>query len=160
MPCVDIAGGVHIFTAHMQVTRAGEYGIIGLLYLARQPAERPVMVDSISEAEGIPKSFLAKIFQSLVKGGLVQSVRGAHGGFKLARPPGEITVLQVLNCVETGFALQKCVTANPECALVERHPGNCALCGIFGEAQNRVNEVLSGTTLADLLTRQAAQRKS
>ena len=49
----------------MQVTRAGEYAIIGLLYLAKQPAERMVMIDEVSEAEGVPKSFLAKIFQAL-----------------------------------------------------------------------------------------------
>ena len=137
----------------MQVTRAGEYGIIGLLYLARQPADRTVMIDEIGEAEGISKSFLAKIFQSLAKGGLVQSVRGAHGGFKLAQLPREITVLQVLNCVEVGFALQKCVPSTPECALTEQRLNSCALCGIFGEAQNRVNEVLSRTTLADLIAR-------
>ena len=138
----------------MQVTRAGEYGIIGLLYLARQPEGRTVMVDEISEAEGIPKSFLAKIFQSLSKGKLVRSARGAHGGFRLAKPPAEITVLQILQCVETGFALQKCVADNPECVVADRHLSSCALCGIFGEAQNRVNEVFSRTTLQDLLKRQ------
>ena len=71
----------------MQVTRAGEYAIIGLLYLAKQPAERTIMIDEISEAEGVPKSFLAKIFQSLAKGSFVRSHRGAGGGFSLAGPP-------------------------------------------------------------------------
>ena len=65
----------------MQITRAGEYAIIGLLYLARQPADRTVMIDEISAAEKVPNSFLAKIFQSLAKSGLVQSQRGAGGGF-------------------------------------------------------------------------------
>jgi Rrf2 family protein len=139
----------------MQVTRAGEYGIIGLLYLARQPADRTTMVEEISEAEGVPKSFLAKIFQSLVKRGLVQSVRGAGGGFRLAKPAGKITVLEIINCVETGFALQKCVTSNPRCVVADRKVGACALCGIFNEAQQQVNDVLSRTTLADLLHRQA-----
>jgi len=138
----------------MQVTRAGEYGIIGLLYLARQPAGRTVMVDEISEAENVPKSFLAKIFQSLAKGGLVQSVRGAHGGFRLAKSPSEITVLQILQCVESGFGLQKCVSNSPECVMADRRLNTCALCGIFGEAQNRVNEVFSRTTLEELLKRQ------
>ncbi len=138
----------------MQVTRAGEYGIIGLLYLARQPEGRTVMIDEISEEEGVPRSFLAKIFQSLVKAGLVHSVRGARGGFHLAKPPAEITVLQILQSVETGFALQKCVTDSPECVVADRRVSSCALCGIFGEAQSRVNEVFSRTTLADLLKRQ------
>lgn len=140
----------------MQVTRAGEYGIIGLIYLARQPENRTVMVDEISESENVPKSFLAKIFQSLVKGGFVRSVRGARGGFRLAKPPSEITLLQVLQCVETGFALQKCVTNHPECVVADRRVSGCALCSIFGEAQNRVNEVFSKTTLEELLQRQPA----
>jgi len=140
----------------MQVTRAGEYGIIGLLYLARQPAGRTVMVDEISASENIPRSFLAKIFQSLVKGGLVRSVRGARGGFRLAKAPSEITVLQILQCVETGFALQKCVTNHPKCVVADRRVAGCALCGIFGEAQHRVNEVFSKTTLEQLLNAQPA----
>lgn len=144
----------------MQVTRAGEYGIIGLLYLARQSEGRTVMIDEISEAENISKSFLAKIFQSLSKAKLVRSARGAHGGFRLAKTPSQITVLEILQCVETGFALQKCVTENPECVVADRRVSSCALCGIFGEAQNRVNEVFSRTTLEDLLKRQSHRTPS
>ena len=135
----------------MQLTRAGEYAIIGLLYLAKQPAERMVMIDEISEAEDVPKSFLAKIFQSLAKAGLVRSNRGAGGGFSLAKPPGEITLLQVLQCVEGVFALQKCVTDDPECVVTTTRMSTCTLCAVFTEAQNRVNEVFARTTLSDLL---------
>lgn len=135
----------------MQVTRAGEYAIIGLLYLARQPAERMVMIDEISEAERIPKSFLAKIFQSLVKGGVVRSHRGAGGGFSMAKAAGEISLLQILNCVEGAFALQKCVSDDPECVVSEDRLSSCTLCGVFSEAQSRVNEVFARTSLQDLL---------
>jgi Rrf2 family protein len=135
----------------MQVTRAGEYAIIGLLYLAKQPVERMVMIDEISEAEGVPKSFLAKIFQSLAKAGFVRSHRGAGGGFSLAKPAGEITLLQVLHCVEGVFALQKCVTDDPECVVSTTRMSSCTLCAVFTEAQNRVNEVFARTTLTDLL---------
>jgi Rrf2 family iron-sulfur cluster assembly transcriptional regulator len=134
----------------MQVTRAGEYAIIGLLYLARQPAGRTVMVEEISDAEKIPGSFLAKIFQVLAKGKLVVSHRGAGGGFSLARSPAEISLLQILNCVEREFALQKCVTEEPSCVVSTERLGSCVLCGVFAEAQRRVNEVFASTTLADL----------
>jgi Rrf2 family protein len=135
----------------MQVTRAGEYAIIGLLYLARQPAGRTVMIDEISDAEGVPKSFLAKIFQSLAKAGFVRSIRGAHGGFNLAKPANEISLLQVFHCVEAVFALQKCVTNEPECVVSTTRMSSCTLCAVFGEAQDRVNEVFARTSLADLL---------
>lgn len=135
----------------MQVTRAGEYAIIGLLYLARQPTDRMVMIDEISDAERIPRSFLAKIFQSLVKGGFVRSHRGAGGGFSLAKPAGQINLLQILNCVEGPFALQKCVSEEPECVVSHERLDTCTLCAIFSEAQSRVNEVFSRTSLQDLL---------
>lgn len=135
----------------MQVTRAGEYAIIGLLYLAKQPVERMVMIEEIGEAERIPKSFLAKIFQSLVKGGFVRSHRGAGGGFSLAKPAPEISLLQILNCVEGAFALQKCVSDDPECVVSEDRLSSCTLCGVFSEAQSRVNEVFARTSLQDLL---------
>lgn len=137
----------------MQVTRAGEYAIIGLLYLAKQPDSRTVMVDEISEAEKIPSSFLAKIFQILAKGNLVQSHRGVGGGFTLARPAGEINLLQILNCVEGDFALQKCVSDEPSCVVSTERLGSCVLCGVFAEAQRRVNEVFAHTTLGDLLAK-------
>ncbi len=135
----------------MQVTRAGEYAVMGLLYLARQPVGRTVMIDEISEAEHIPKSFLAKIFQSLVKRGFVDSHRGAGGGFSLARSPADISLLQIFQCVEGAFGLQKCVTDEPVCVMDESWLGSCVLCGVFAEAQFRVNEVFSRTRLQDLV---------
>lgn len=135
----------------MQVTKAGEYAVIGLLYLARQPAGRTVMIDEISDAERIPKSFLAKIFQSLVKAGFVESHRGAGGGFSLARAPREINLLQIFRAMDSAFALQKCVSVEPECVVADERLGSCALCGVYAEAQGRVNEVFARTTLESLL---------
>jgi Rrf2 family iron-sulfur cluster assembly transcriptional regulator len=136
----------------MQITRAEEYAVIGLMYLARQPAGRLVMIEEICDAENIPKSFLAKIFQSLAKGGFVRSHRGAGGGFSLARLPSEISLLDIFRCVEGEFALQKCVSEEPECVVSKERLGSCTLCGIFTEAQNRVNEVFARTNLQDLIT--------
>ena len=111
------------------------------------------MVDEISAAEKVPSSFLAKIFQSLAKAGLIQSQRGAGGGFTLVRPPGDVNLLEILNCIEGAFALQKCVTDDPACVVSDQRLDSCVLCGVFAEAQSRVNEVLARTTLADLLNR-------
>lgn len=135
----------------MQITRAEEYAVIGLLYLAKQPPGRTVMIDEICEAEQVPKSFLAKIFQSLVKGGFVVSHRGAGGGFSLARPSNEINLLQIFQCVVGDFAIQKCVGDEPECVVSHERLTNCILCAVFSEAQNRVNEVFTRTTLQSLI---------
>jgi Rrf2 family transcriptional regulator, iron-sulfur cluster assembly transcription factor len=132
----------------MQITRAGEYAVLGLMCLARRSAGSVVMIDEVSREEKIPKSFAAKIFQSLAKGGLVKSNRGSGGGFTLLKPAKEITVLEVIEAIEGKIAFQRCLAEDePQC----EHAGGCALCGLFEEAQDRVKEVFSRTTLAHLM---------
>jgi Rrf2 family transcriptional regulator, iron-sulfur cluster assembly transcription factor len=131
----------------MQVTRAGEYGVLGLLYLARREPGQVVMIDEVSREESIPKSFLAKIFQSLARAGMVRSIRGTRGGFTLAREPHQITTLDVIEAIEGRITFQRCLQAPTECP----HTGGCPLCGLFANAQTQVREVFSRTTLADLL---------
>lgn len=130
----------------MQITRACEYGVLGLLALARRRAGEVVMLEVISREESIPVSFLGKIFQGLAKAGLVRSSRGSGGGFSLTRPPSDISILQVIEGLEGPIALQRCLEAEPEC----EHIGGCALCGLLSEAQDRVREVFSRTSLEQL----------
>ena len=138
----------------MQITRAGEYAVLGLLALAGREAGQVVMLEELCRGEGIPKSFLAKIFQSLVRAGLVRSVRGVGGGFVLARTPGAISVLQIIEAVEGPITLQRCQAPEHEEGCVRSN--GCPLCGLFGEAQHRVRELFSQTTLASLLATQTA----
>ena len=133
----------------MQITRAGEYGVLGLMCLARRPLGTVVMIDEVSREEQIPKSFAAKIFQSLVKAGLIRSNRGTGGGFTLVKPPEAITVLDVIEAIEGKITFQRCLSEPAAC----EHQGGCALCGLFEQAQDRVKEVFSRTTLADLVKR-------
>ncbi len=136
----------------MQITRACEYGVLGLLALARRRPGEVVMLEVISREEAIPVSFLGKIFQGLAKAGLVRSARGSGGGFCLTRPAAEVTVLQVIEGLEGPIALQRCLESEPEC----EHIGGCALCGLLAEAQDRVREVFAKTTLAQLAGRHLA----
>jgi Rrf2 family protein len=132
----------------MQITRAGEYAVLGLMCLARRPAASVVMIDEVSREERIPKSFAAKIFQSLARAGLVKSNRGSGGGFTLLKAAREITVLEVIEAIEGRIAFQRCLSEDePKC----EHFGGCALCGLFEQAQDRVKDVFSRTTLADLM---------
>ena len=122
--------------------------MLGLMCLARRPAGSVVMIDEVSREEHIPKSFAAKIFQSLVKGGLVKSNRGSGGGFTLLKPAKEITVLHVIEAIEGKIAFQRCLSEDePKC----EHFGGCALCGLFEQAQDQVKDVFTRTTLADLM---------
>jgi Rrf2 family transcriptional regulator, iron-sulfur cluster assembly transcription factor len=141
----------------MQVTRAGEYGVLGLLNLARRQAGQVVMIDEVSREEDIPRSFLAKIFQSLARAGIVRSNRGTRGGFALAKQPEQITTLEIIEAIEGRIALQRCLQAPAECP----QAGGCPLCGLLATAQHQVREVFSRTTLADLMkTRRQTQASS
>jgi len=130
----------------MQITKAGEYGVLGLLALARRPVGEVVMVDLVAAEEELPVSFLGKIFQSLARAGIVKSARGSGGGFTLSREPREISILQVIEAIEGPIALQRCLDEEAGC----EHITGCALCGLLAEAQDRVKEVFHTTTLAEL----------
>jgi len=134
----------------MQITRAGEYGVLGLMALAKRAQGSVVMIDEVSREEDIPKSFLAKIFQSLARAGLVHSVRGTGGGFALARPTEEISVLEIIEAIEGPIALQRCLEEKPDC----HHMSGCALCGLFSEAQDRLKDTFAQTSLGELVRRQ------
>src|SRR5690348_13862280 len=111
----------------MQITRAGEYGVLGLMHLAQRAPGEMAMIEDVSRKEKIPKSFLAKIFQNLVKAGLVRSIRGAGGGFALVKKPAQITVLEVIEAIEGKIVFQRCQIEDTKC----EHIGGCALCGLF-----------------------------
>ncbi len=130
----------------MQITKAAEYGVLGLIALSRRPLGEVVMIDVLCEEESVPKSFLGKIFQNLCKSGLIGSSRGSGGGFYLARPASEISVLEVIESIEGPIALQRCLEVDAGC----EHSRGCALCGLLAEAQERMKEVFSGTSLATL----------
>lgn len=131
----------------MKITQAGEYGLLALIYLARQPEGRLAMADEIARAEEIPKGFLAKILQTLNRSGILRSRQGAKGGFALSRQPEEISVLDVIEAIEGRIAFQRCLEQTPDCDRMD----NCTLCAVFTEAQNRVTDIFAQMTLHDLM---------
>jgi len=120
----------------MKLTRAGEYGIRGVLYLARQDHGRVTMLSAIAEAEHISPLFLAKVFQVLTKAGVVKSHRGAKGGFSLVRPTADITLKEVVEAIEGPIALNR-DTRSPVQVVWE-------------QAQATMLDVLARTNFADL----------
>jgi len=98
----------------MQITRETDYAIRCVLYLSESP-ERVVMVDEIAKAKSVPKSFLAKILQKLARAKIVKSFRGVNGGFKLARNPKEISLLDVIKAIEGPVAMNRCAVDSRMC---------------------------------------------
>ncbi len=131
----------------MKFTRATEYAILAVTYLAKKSDKEPVGLDEIAKRQKIPRSFLAKIAQVLTRAEIIRSHRGLKGGFSLAKPASAITVREIIEGIEGPIALEKCIANPKECF----QSPNCALYKIWRKAQNKFVEVLEGTTVADLV---------
>lgn len=142
----------------MQFTKAEEYGVFGVLYLAERNGSPVTPLSEISEAQGIPEKFLAKIFQSLSKAGIIRSHRGVRGGFTLARDPKAITVKEVLETIQGPYHLMKCVNDPEGCDQPQMEEGFCALRELLVMAERELCSVFDGHTLADLLEWQRSRQ--
>src|SRR5262245_52949717 len=94
-------------------TRA-EYGVRLMVELGRQEDGAPVALSAVAESENLPLSYLEHLVAKLRKAGLVQSQRGAHGGYRLGRPADEIEMLEVVQALEGAIAPMECFQASPE----------------------------------------------
>lgn len=130
----------------MQITREGDYGIRSVLYLARQPFKKVSFVNEISEDYKIPRSFLAKILQKLVKAKIVRSYRGVKGGFSLAKHARDISILDVLEAIEGRLSLNICVTDKKKCVSSR----SCPIQSVWMNAQAKVADVLKKANFDDL----------
>lgn len=133
----------------MQFTKAEEYGMFGVLYLAEKDRAVITPLSEISEAQNIPEKFLAKIFQSLSKNGIVRSHRGVRGGFTLAKDPKEITLKEVLETIQGPYHLMKCIKDIRNC---DNNGHNfCALREVILIAEDQLCAVFEKYTISDLI---------
>jgi Rrf2 family transcriptional regulator, cysteine metabolism repressor len=135
-------------------TRA-EYGVRLMVELGRQGDGSPVSLGAVAEAENLPLSYLEHLVARLRKADLVVSQRGAHGGYRLARPAGEIDMLEVVQALEGQIAPMECFHDEPEGKVQCSHEadayGACATKLLWTRVQGGVFKALSGTSLADLV---------
>jgi len=138
----------------MRVTTWGEYGMLVAVHLAKRAGQGPVPARALAGAERLPPDYVEQILLRLRRAGLVASARGARGGYRLARPPAEITVKDVLQASER-------VTFEVNC---ECHPADAARCvpsntctvrPVWRMLAQRINDFLTAITLADLLDDEA-----
>ena len=133
----------------MQFTKAEEYGMFGVLYLAEKDRSVVTPLSEISQAQQIPEKFLAKIFQSLSKAGIVRSHRGVRGGFTLSRDPREITIKEVLETIQGPYFLMKCLQDKDAC--IRRPEEFCALREVLMIGQKKLVSVFEQYSLADMV---------
>jgi Rrf2 family protein len=134
----------------MRVTTWAEYGLIVSIHLAKRAGYGPVAARELSEQERLPHDYVEQILLRLRRAGLVDSVRGAKGGYLLSREPQAVSVKDVIEASEH-------VTFEVNCDLhpvdAERcNPGTpCSIRPVWRLLERRINDLLAGISLADLL---------
>ena len=139
----------------MKMTRACEYGLQGVLYLAMQPKGKTTLLAEISKARTIPYSFLGKIFRHLVKAGIVKSIRGIHGGFTLARGARNITMKDIVEAVEGDIAFSNCSNKSNRCDRIM----HCSMATSWKTAQKKAFDVLADANFEELARKEKSVLK-
>jgi Rrf2 family protein len=135
----------------MKITsRASDYGLLLLLYLAKLPLDETASIKKIAEFHHLSIRFLANIANKLTMARIVLSHRGLGGGVKLARPSDSITVRQVIEAVDGPVQTMFCQNSDENCS----HEVSCNMKHFWDDIQNSVMSKLTNTTIADLITTQ------
>jgi len=128
------------------LSQTAEYALRATVWLAEH-ADGPVRVGDMAHALKVPQNYLSKTMHQLARAGVLTSVRGKHGGFQLARPPGAIRLLEVVEPFEAITNRRTCVLGRSVCS----DAAPCRAHERWKEVTRATTAFFSGTTLADLL---------
>jgi Rrf2 family transcriptional regulator, cysteine metabolism repressor len=137
----------------MMFSTKAEYGVRVMAHLARRNGAHPISLGSIADSEGLPLAYLEHLVQRLRKAGLVESRRGAHGGYSLARPAADITMAEVVAALEGDIAPIECITADADGVLTCAREGAapCPTKLLWTRVQGSIVRTLNDMTLDDLV---------
>jgi Rrf2 family protein len=143
----------------MKISQKGLYALQALMMLARRYAQGAIRIRDIAYEENLPEKFLELILLELKNARLVESVRGAKGGYRLRRPPSEIRLSEVIRLVDGPLA--PFGDADQLRELIDRDADHRALYQVFLDVRDAAVRILDNTTLADLINRPTGpQRRS
>jgi Rrf2 family protein len=132
----------------MKLSLASQYAVHALAYLATNDDSQPAASQRIAQIQGIPERFLLKVLKALVPIGVLQSLRGPHGGYRLAKEPKQISLLEVIEAVDGPIRGQ--FSGPPEAT----HPQlNRRLEKVLNQAAEEVRRKLAGVRLSALLAK-------
>lgn len=129
----------------MKVKKATAYALHALMYMVRHATQLPITTNTIAKGEGIPPEYLAKIFQRLSKAHIVNGVKGRKKGHIFARPPEEISLLEIINSIEGESLFDDCPIRHCQCAGT---PQNCHIYAQWISATREINALFEETSLA------------
>ena len=140
----------------MMFSTKAEYGVRVMAHLASRGGDGPTSLASIADSEGLPLAYLEHLVARLRRAELVESRRGAHGGYSLARPAEAITMAEVVRALEGEIAPIECISADADGALVCSREGEaghdpCPTKLLWTRVQGSIVRTLTEMTLADLV---------
>ena len=130
----------------MRLTRAGEYAVRCMVYLAHKGKGVLVSKQEIAEHADIPPHFLAKIAQDLARAHLISIKQGSKGGYSLLKDPEEISLLEVVEVMIGEIYLNDCVGRPATCKVSK----SCAVHKVWEDARTQLRTTLAGVSLAEL----------
>jgi Rrf2 family protein len=131
----------------LQISTRGRYGLRLMVALAMNHGRGITLMRDVSRSEDISEKYLGQIIIPLKGAGLVSSQRGSHGGYALARSPGEITVRDVVEAIEGRICPAPCVEDPKECARVT----SCVAARVWRKLSRDIEKSMASFTLADLV---------
>ncbi len=132
----------------LELTRQGDYGVRAMIALAGHSGTDWLSVPRISSEMNIPERILPKVMTELVRAGLVEGRIGRTGGYRLARPAGSITLLDVISALEPEPDARTCVLRGSPCGI----DGRCAVHDAFADARESMLRRLDTVSLAEIST--------
>jgi Rrf2 family cysteine metabolism transcriptional repressor len=141
----------------MKVSTRGEYGVRAMVALAHNYGRGPMSIAAVSKASAIPTAYLEQLIGPLRRAGLVESKRGAHGGYQLSRSPEQVTVGAVYRVMEGPVAPMDCVSEDVNdqtCPLID----GCETRPVWLKMRDAIAGTLDSMTLADLIEQSPRRR--
>ena len=139
----------------MMFSTRAEYGVRVMVDLARRGGVEPVPLGEIADGEGLPLAYLEHLVARLRRAGLIESRRGARGGYLLARPPGEITMAEVVEALEGSIAPIECISSGPDgtirCSRESDADHVCTTKLLWTRVRASIIDTLRATTLDELI---------
>jgi Rrf2 family protein len=130
----------------MKLSMAAELAVRGIVVLASRHGQKPTPLDEICRLRKLPRDYMTRIFSLLSRAHLVTAIRGKGGGYRLARAPKQITLLEVIEAVEGQLAVNLCQHNPPKC-----EEEDCRVRPVWADLQKKVRSALASKTLDELI---------
>lgn len=133
----------------MKLTTRSEYALLALVFLARQPKDEFISVETIAKAQSIPQKFLEQLMLALKRAHFLRSAKGQHGGYALSKKPEQISLAEIIRLFDGALAPTESVSENfYESTPIEKEK---SLTAVFRDIRDYVSHKLETTTIADVM---------